>query len=721
MNHFKALVRWLLTRLYGVEVAGQQHLKALDQRVLVVANHTSLLDVVLLWAFLPVSLTFAVNTEVAKTWYVRLVKGFAGLFPLDPINPLSLRSLVRQLRKGGVVVIFPEGRITVTGALMKIYNGPGLVALKADAQILPIAIKGAQYTPFSRLKGKVRRRLFPKVSLTIFAPERIDLPADVKGRRQREYAGKVLSDIMTNMVFQASPYKHNLFERLLDARKIHGGQHQILEDIERTPLSYNDLILRALLLGELLSDGTKKGEHVGLLLPNMASAVVTFWAMQAYGRIPAMMNYTAGAAGLISAVEVAQLKTVVTARRFVTKAKLDGAVAQLAERVRIVYLEDIAANIGLKRKLRALLQSHSDRLIRRVIRLNAAPDDAAVVLFTSGTEGVPKGVVLSHANLLANLQQVSSRFDYTAQDVMLSTLPLFHSFGLTGCCLLPTLNGIKAFFYPTPLHYRVIPEIAYEINATVLFGTNTFLAGYGRAAHPYDFYSVRYVFAGAEKLQDEVVELWKQKFGLRLFEGYGATECSPVVSSNAPMSYRSGTVGKLMPGIEFYLEAVEGLSEGARLHVRGPNVMKGYLLHGQPGELLPPCSSQGEGWYDTGDIVTIDEDGFVTIKGRVKRFAKIAGEMVSLASVEALARDCWPDADHLAVTLSDAHKGEQIILLTTQAQAARSALLAVARSRCVGELYVPRRLLVIDQIPVLGSGKVDHRSAQGYVESVLTS
>ncbi len=719
MNSFKVLIRWLLSKLYAVEITGEAHLKSLHGRVLVVANHTSLLDVVLLWAFLPVPLTFAVNTEIAKTWYVRLVKGFAGLFPLDPINPLSLRSLVRKLQKGGVVVIFPEGRITVTGALMKIYNGPGLVALKADAQVLPIAIKGAQYTPFSRLKGKVRRRLFPRISLTVFAPESITLPAQLKGRRQREYAGKVLSDIMTNMVFQASPYKQSLFDRLLDARNVHGGGHVVLEDVERNPLSYNDVIVRSLLLGELLARGTERGEHVGLLLPNVASAVVTFWAMQAYGRIPAMMNYTVGAAGLISAAEVAQLKTVVTARRFVAKARLEEEVASLGERVNIVYLEDIAAGISPLQELNALLRSRSDRLLRRATALSARPDDAAVVLFTSGTEGVPKGVVLSHANLLANLQQVSSRFDYTAQDVMLSTLPLFHSFGLTGCCLLPMLNGIKAFFYPTPLHYRVIPEIAYEINATVLFGTNTFLAGYGRAAHPYDFYSVRYVFAGAEKLQDDVVELWKQKFGLRLFEGYGATECSPVISSNAPMSYRQGTVGRLMPGIEHRLVPVPGLAEGARLHVRGPNVMKGYLLHHQPGDLVPPCSSEGEGWYDTGDIVTIDNDGFVTIKGRVKRFAKVGGEMVSLAAVEALAQHCWSEANHVAVAVADARKGEQIILLTTQPAARRAELVATAKAQGAGDLHLPRKVLLTDSIPVLGTGKTDYRRVQHHVETAL--
>ncbi|MHB8746711.1 MAG: AMP-binding protein, partial [Gammaproteobacteria bacterium] len=292
--------------------------------------------------------------------------------------------------------------------------------------------------------------------------------------------------------------------------------------------------------------------------------------------------------------------------------------------------------------------------------------------------------------------------------------PLFHSFGLTAGMLLPLVSGIKVFFYPSPLHYRIIPEMAYDINATILFGTNTFLAGYARFAHPYDFYSVRYVFAGAEKLQDETRRQWAEKFGVRIFEGYGATETSPALATNTPMDYRVGSVGRLLPGIEAHLEAVPGIDAGGRLEVRGPNVMLGYLRHERPGVLQPPATARGPGWYDTGDIVFIDEQGMVQIRGRAKRFAKVAGEMISLATVEQLASCVWPAQAHAVVSLPDAGKGEQLVLLTEHPQATRGALLERARADGIGELAVPRRLLVVRALPLLGSGKIDYAAARQY-------
>ena len=712
----KKWIRWCLSKLYQVEIKGDEHLDEVGERVIVVANHSSFLDAVLLWAFLPIELTFAINTQIHKQWYVRLIKGMVHMFALDPVNPLSLRSLVRRLSEGGAVVIFPEGRITVTGALMKIYQGPGLVALKADAQILPVAIAGAMYTPFSRMRGKVRLRWFPRISLTIFPPKQLECDEAIRGRARREQAGKLLSDIMIETVFDAGNHDTTLFQRLLDARQTHGGGQIVVEDILRQPLNYNDLILRSLLLGEKLTQSTQAHERVGVLLPNMASCVVTFWALQAYARVPAMLNFTAGGAGLVAAAEVGQLKTVITARLFVEKAKLDDAVAALSGVVRIIYLEDLAKEIGLTQKIATLPISRIDALIKKKVSIPVKFDDAAVVLFTSGTEGLPKGVVLSHRNLLSNIQQVAARFDFTSKDVVLSTLPLFHSFGLTGCCLLPVLNGVKSFYYPTPLHYRVIPEVAYDINATVIFGTNTFLAGYGRVAHPYDFYSVRFVFAGAEKLQPEVRKLWEEKFGIRVFEGYGATECSPVVACNSPMDYRAGTVGRLMPGMEYQFEPVPGLDSGQRLHVKGPNVMNGYLLADHPGELVPPHSVFGRGWYDTGDIVTIT-DGFVSIEGRAKRFAKIGGEMISLAAVEAMCAGCWPEAEHVAMNFPDERKGEFIVVLTTATEVKRAQLSSWAREQGYAELQIPKSLLTASAIPLLGSGKVDYQAVKREIES----
>jgi acyl-[acyl-carrier-protein]-phospholipid O-acyltransferase/long-chain-fatty-acid--[acyl-carrier-protein] ligase len=342
-----------------------------------------------------------------------------------------------------------------------------------------------------------------------------------------------------------------------------------------------------------------------------------------------------------------------------------------------------------------------------------------VVLFTSGSEGMPKGVVLSHANLLANIQQVASRIDFTREDLVLNALPVFHAFGLTVGTLLPLLSGIQLFLYPSPLHYRVVPEVAYHANATILFGTNTFLAGYAQHAHPYDFYSVRYVFAGAEKLQKPTRLLWAEKFGVRVFEGYGVTETSPVLAVNTPMEHRSGTVGRLVPGIEYHIEPVPGINHGGRLEIRGPNVMLGYLLHQAPGQLQLPSTSRGKGWYDTGDIVSIDEDGYLTIRGRAKRFAKIAGEMLSLATIEALASSVWPGIGHAVVTLPDIKKGEELVLLTEQIDAERRPLLIQARAEGLSELNVPRRIWVVEEIPRLATGKVDYTNIQQWAEQRL--
>ncbi|WP_420885703.1 AMP-binding protein [Candidatus Reidiella endopervernicosa] len=334
------------------------------------------------------------------------------------------------------------------------------------------------------------------------------------------------------------------------------------------------------------------------------------------------------------------------------------------------------------------------------------------MIFTSGSEGVPKGVVLSHLNLLANYQQMRASVPFNPTDSIINVLPIFHSFGLTAATILPLLSGIKCFLYPSPLHYRIIPEIAYEIGATVIFGTNTFLAGYAKHAHPYDFHKLRYVFAGAEKVHEQTRKVWMDEFGHRILDGYGASETSPVLSFNTPMACKLGSVGQLMPAIDYRLEPVEGVAEGGRLHVRGPNVMSGYLLHDNPGVLVPPQSSMGAGWYDTGDIVTVDDEGFVTIQGRAKRFAKIGGEMVSLAAVEELVNRVWPDALHAVVSVADAQKGEQLVLITEQKQAPRAELLAFARSTGVSELTVPRKIITGSSVPLLGTGKIDYPAAQ---------
>jgi acyl-[acyl-carrier-protein]-phospholipid O-acyltransferase / long-chain-fatty-acid--[acyl-carrier-protein] ligase len=717
----RRLLRSLLTFLYRVEVKGLEHYEKAGDRVLIIANHQSFLDALLIAVFLPEKPLFAINTHIAKRWWMRPFLSLANCFPLDPTNPMATKSLIDEMKRNRKCVIFPEGRITVTGSLMKVYEGPGLIADKSNALVLPVRIDGAQYTPFSRLRGKVRLHWFPQITLHMLPPRHFHVDEELKGRRRREAIGNQLFDLMSEMLFDTSQWNKPLLHTVLDCMHIHGGSHIIAEDIKRDPMSYRQLLTRSLVLGRKIAERSETGEYVGVLLPNMNTTLVTFMALHCFGRVPAMINFSTGAGNVASACKTAQLNLCLTSRQFIETANM-GAVIEAIEGAgtSIIYLEDMADTITLSDKLGGLLAAWLPGLW--IGRLKAVtPQHPAVVLFTSGSEGVPKGVVLSHENLLANRYQIGSRVDFGPTDIVFNVLPMFHSFGLTGATILPLTSGIRIFFYPSPLHYRIVPELVYDTNATILFGTDTFLSGYAKFAHPYDFYSVRYIFAGAEKLKDETRRVWSEKYGVRVFEGYGATETAPVIAVNTPMQNRAGSVGRLMPGLAHRLEPVAGVDEGGRLLVKGPNVMLGYLLADQPGQLVPPhhafsdsdASAKDEPnlWYDTGDIVTFDDKGYIHIKGRAKRFAKIGGEMVSLAAVENFLSHIWPQHNHVVLNLPDAKKGEQLVMLTDCKEAKRDAIVKYTRDNGIGELSVPKTIHVVEKIPLLGTGKTDYQGA----------
>ncbi len=690
---------------FHLEVKGYDNIAKAGDNAIIALNHVSFLDPPLAMSLLPKPPVFAIDVAMSRNWWIQPFLKFARTMALDPLKPFSLRAIINAVRDGDMLVIFPEGRITVTGSLMKIYDGAAMIADKSDAMLVPVHIAGPEATIFSRLTNtQVRRRLFPQITVNILEPVKLKLAPELKGRRRRQAAGAALYDIMSDLMFRSAPTDRTVVEALIDSAKIHGKTWTAIEDPVSGRLSYKRLLQAARILGGKLMPLALEDRALGVMLPTSNGGVVTMLAVMSAGRVPAMINFTAGAANILGACRAADIDTVLTSRTFVDKGRLDGLIAQLEHKVRIVYLEDIRKTVTRSDKLRSLMTWSKPLVARKA-------DDWGVILFTSGTEGAPKGVVLSHRNMLTNASQAAARIDFGREDRLFNALPIFHSFGFTGGVVLPLVYGVPTYLYPSPLHYRTVPELVYGVCATVLFGTDTFLNGYARMANPYDFHSLRYIISGAEPVRETTRRLYLEKFGLRILEGYGVTETSPVLAMNTPMFNKFGSVGRLLPGMTAKLEHVDGVDEGGRLYVCGPNVMLGYLRADRPGVLEPPP----DGWHDTGDIVSIDAEGFVTIKGRAKRFAKVGGEMVSLAAVESLAADLWPDNVSAVAALPDARKGERLILVTDKHGATRGEFQAYARSKHAAELMLPSEVIVLDKLPLLGSGKVDYTGLQKFV------
>ncbi|WP_135210145.1 AMP-binding protein [Vitreimonas flagellata] len=505
---------------------------------------------------------------------------------------------------------------------------------------------------------------------------------------------------MAQKPFELARTRVSLFEALLRARDGRGGKYKILEDHERKPLSYDDIVRAAFALGGKLDMLIKRRETAGILLPTGAGCVVTFFALQAIGRTPAMLNFTAGAMNLRAACEAANVKKILTSRAFIKLGGLEALEKELSKHAKLIYLEDVRKTIDIGDKLVALLKGS----FPRVFAAKANPDDTGVILFTSGSYGTPRGAVLSHANIVGNVEQAHAHVPFDPEWVFFNPLPMFHCFGLTGGAMLPLFTGHKVFLFPSPLQVKEIPKLVKETGANVFFATDTFAQQYARNAKDGDLNCIKLMVCGAERVKPETRELYKTRFDVELLEGYGATEASPVIAVNIPGANKHGTVGQFLPGIEWRLEPVPGIEGGQKLFVRGPNVMRGYLDPTKPFgiDLLP------QGWHDTGDVVDVDEDGFIRILGRVKRFAKVGGEMVSLNAVESYAQTVWPDHLHAAVALPDSRKGERIILFTDNADAKVEDLQAWCKENGASELAIPKRIVVIESIPVLGSGKTDY-------------
>ena len=707
MSLIISVLRFLVRLVFRFRAFNTEVLKT-PGPVLLIPNHVSWLD----WVFVGVCLEddwkFVVSSVSARTsWLHRKIMLNKRTFPIDTMSPYAAKHMAEYLAANGRLVLFAEGRLSRTGTLMKLFDGTGFLLHKTNAKVITCYLRGAHRLPFS--PNRDRKRLFSPVSAhfseVIAAPRLENIGASQARAKLTDWLRDrmLVQQFQTEMQFGPATVPEAL---IATARQWPGVV--VIEDVTRA-LTYRKVLAGALLLAKGFETALPAApERVGVMLPNINATPVTLLSLWMLGKVPALLNYSSGVASMLACARLADLKHIITSHAFIERGRLDLEPLKQAG-LEFIYLEDVRQNLSLDQKLSAVFRARFNPLAE--LRRKSPPGDTAVILFTSGSEGMPKGVELSHTNLLSNIRQMQTVCDIQDWDRLFNALPLFHSFGLTVGTLLPMVRGIYTSFYPSPLHYRVVPTMYYHRDCTILLSTNTFLNGYARKAHAMDFRSLRYLFASAEKVQDTTINTWSRHFGVRVLEGYGATECSPCVSVNTPMLLKNGSVGRLLPAIEFKIEPVAGVEQGGRLFVRGPNIMRGYLN--------PDANEKFKalgGWYDTGDIASVDEDGYVFIQGRLKRFAKISGEMVSLTAVEDALAGAFPQyglrCQVAVISRPDADKGEMLIAATNEPRLKIEEIRAAIRAKGLSNLHAPREVKFLKEIPHLGSGKVNHRELE---------
>ncbi len=699
----KNIIKLLLKICHRVKVEGIENYNKVNDKVLYVINPSSLLDPILLSAFLPRKISYIVDKNIAKRWYIRPIARFANVIEVDFSAPSSTKKIIQALDEYAHCMVFHDKLFDVDQALMRIYEITAFIVSKTGASLMPIRLEGAQYSTFSYFQHQIRLQKFPKITISLLPPQNVEFNPALSARENRKELASKLHYLMTELVYQSQNIDRSIVDMLRDSVFIHGKKKIIAEDQDNVELSYKNLFLKGYALGGALHSCFPNEKHIGFLLPNSLAGIVAFTGLQFYKHVPAMLNFTSGIRPVLLACQTAQVKTVISSRKFIDLAELKPLEQAILEAgIRILYLEDVAKSVTLPQKLRALYNT---------LRVNVpkiSPNEPCAILYTSGSEGMPKAVLMSHRNVMANHEQALSVILLTSEDKFFNCLPMFHTFGLTVGTLLPILRGMRTLMYPSPLHYRIVPQLFYESSSTVIVGTDTFLTGYARYGKPYEFFNVRYMIAGAEKLRDSTADIYQKNFNVKILEGYGATETSPVLSVNTRANLRAGSVGKLFPGIEYKLEPVEGVKTGGSLCVRGDNIMLGYMYHANPGVLVPPK----DGWHDLGDIVDVDNENYIFIKGRAKRFAKLGGEMVSLTAVEQAIEPLLSDNTYGLVSIPDDKKGEVIVLIVENSEISSPQIAAFLAKSGLPSLWTPKKILNVKTAPVLGTGKFDYVKAK---------
>jgi acyl-[acyl-carrier-protein]-phospholipid O-acyltransferase/long-chain-fatty-acid--[acyl-carrier-protein] ligase len=727
----QALVRATLSMIfrgrYRIDVHGLDHIPAEGKGVLLLGNHISWIDWAILQIASPRRVRFVMDHEIYNRWYL---SWFLDLFNVIPISANKSRKALADvksyLENGDVVCLFPEGMISHTGQLSEFKKGFELCVAGTDAVIIPFYLHGLWGSRFSRcIKAKIdnhqmlrlKRDLivaFGKpVSNNTKAPQIKQLVSELSIKTWQEYSNE-LPTIADAFVYGCKSARHKW----------------AITNGDQDPISYRRFLTGATIFSRFFKG--YDGINLGLLLPTTSVGIIANIATLMAGKTVVNINFSASKEAISSSIEQAEIKTVVTSKQFLQRLVGKGIdLTPLLTDVKVVYLEELAEEITPTQRITTLVLTSilPTWLLTKVINTRRSIDDTAAILFSSGSEGAPKGVELSHKNIITNAKQICSMLNLERNDTILASLPLFHAFGLTVTCFMPMIQGIPVVCSPDPTDGEAIGKAVSRFQATVLFGTATFLRLYSknRKLEPMMLDSLKLVIAGAEKLNQTTRELFETRFNKPIFEGYGCTETAPVASVNIPDSLhdpdtkqigqKQGTVGLALPGTKFQIVDPDSLKEldtdeAGLILIGGPQVMKGYLNNADK-TAAAIVTKNDIRWYKTGDKGKLDKDGFLTIIDRYSRFAKLGGEMISLSEIEQRVRTALnnPDLALVAVNLPDAKKGEKVILLLEGEHDVKDVRQQLVAAK-LPNLQLPSAIHAVKKLPVLGSGKTDFASSK---------
>ena len=718
------VVRLGFSFFYDIEVKGLENLKA-QKGVLLLGNHVSFLD----WAFLQIAtprpIRFVIDRHYYELWYFKPIFKFFKAIPISTRGGKNaLKAVGEALNNGDMVALFPEGHLTRNGHVGKFQKGFELAVTEIEnAVIVPFYLRGLWEGKLSNANEKVKNKKLKDVSVSFGAT----MPIHSKGAEVKEQVIKLSVASWNSYISRLDTLPQTWIK---EAKSV--GDKLSIADSTGVELSGYKFITAVLLMRSKFKKLLGSSQNVGLIVPTAAGGSIANMATLTLGKTVVNLNYSSGTESLKYAIELADIKQIISSKQFMTKLKAKGFdLSEALEGVEVLYLEEIKTTISKAEQLFTFLQAKflPTALLRLLYIKSVANSSVAAILYSSGSEGTPKGIELTHQNILGNIKQFINVINPTEEDVMLGTLPIFHSFGLTVTTFAPLIEGIPVICHPDPTDGLGIAKLSTKYRATFLFATATFFRLYARnrKIHPKMFENLRMVIAGAEKLPKEITQLFKERFGKEIWEGYGATETTPAASCNVhdaivPDTYhvqvgaKRGTIGLPLPGTAVMIvdpESYEPLATGEEgmILIGGVQVMKGYLKNDEKtDEVIKEI--EGIRWYISGDKGHLDEDGFLTIVDRYSRFAKIGGEMVSLGLVEQEIRKCIDEESQIAITaIPDEKKGERVVLLLEGEQDLEE-LKEKIKALEMNSLFVPSSYFKVDEVPKLGTGKADFKGAK---------